>query len=174
MQITIQIKDNPNELRRGGAPSGAPVSVFLPLDDLKYWDPGDELTDIMVPDEVIVTEGEHKGYISANILKKVVVAVPGVGNYKDVLPLLIKWRVKKVIAAFDADAFVGENGEKKNEEVFKNLISFSKEILEKEGINLVFYIWNIKDGKGLDDLLHKNKLPIEVNPRTNERIPVTL
>ncbi|TVX98388.1 DNA primase [Paenibacillus cremeus] len=91
--------------------------------------------------------------------------------------MLKKWGVKKAVVAYDADAFItkDKDGQKqKNEQVFKNLIDFSKEILESDGIELVFWIWNIADGKGLDDVLMGGKLPMEVNPRTKTRVPVTI
>lgn len=174
---SLDINANPHQMRRGGASSSHHINVVLPYQQLSHWEPGDEITDIIEFDSVVITEGEHKSFIAANILKKPVVGVPGVGNYRDVLPALKKWGVKKVVVAFDADAFVGneKDGKKaKNEEVFKNLINFAKEILHNDGIELVFWIWNIADGKGLDDVLMAGKLPIEVNPRTQVRTPVAI
>ncbi|GGG18524.1 CHC2 zinc finger domain-containing protein [Paenibacillus abyssi] len=174
---TLDIKTNPSEMRRGGASSSHHINVVLPHKFLSSWEPGDEITDIFKFDSVVITEGEHKSFISANILNRPVVGVPGVGNYRDVLPALKKWGVKKVAIAYDADAFVvkEKDGKKaKNEDVFRNLINFAKEILDSDGIQLVFWIWNINDGKGLDDVLMLGKLPFEVDPRTQVRQPVTL
>lgn len=174
---SLDINANPYDMRRGGASSSHHINVVIPYQQLAHWEPGDEITDIFGFDSVVITEGEHKSFIAANILEKPVVGVPGVGNYRDVLPALKKWGVKKVVIAYDADAFVAKekDGQKaKNAEVFKNLINFSKEILESDGIELVFWIWNIADGKGLDDVLLGGRLPIEVNPRTQARTPVAI
>lgn len=174
---TLNIETEPHKMNWGGASSSHHINVVLPSAQLAVWEPGDEITNIFAFNSVVITEGEHKSFITSNYLKKPVVGVPGVGNYRDVLPALKKWGVKKVIVAYDADAFVvkEKDGQKaKNEEVFKNLINFAKEILESDGIELVFWIWNIADGKGLDDLLMGGKLPIEVNPRTKDRTPVAI
>lgn len=174
---SLDIDDNPHEMRRGGASSSHHINVVIPHQQLACWEPGDEITDIFGFDSVVITEGEHKSFIAANILEKPVVGVPGVGNYRDVLPAVKKWGVKKVVIAYDADAFVAKEKDglkEKNEEVFKILINFAKEILDSDGIELVFWIWNIADGKGLDDVLMAGKLPIEVNPRTQVRTPVAI
>lgn len=177
MNPSMDIQANAHELSRCGASSSHHINVVLPYQQLASWEPGDEITDIFWFDKIVVTEGEHKSFISANILNMPVVGVPGVGNYRDVLPALKRWGVKKVIVAYDADAFVAKekDGKKtKNEEVFKNLINFAKEIMDSDGIELVFWIWNIADGKGLDDVLMSGKLPIEVDPRTKARTPVAI
>ncbi|WP_261381760.1 toprim domain-containing protein [Paenibacillus cremeus] len=172
---SLDINANPHEMRRGGASSSHHINVVLPYQ--AHSEQGQEVMDIFTFDSVVITEGEHKAFYAASILRKPVIGIPGAGNYRDVLPVLKKWGVKKAVVAYDADAFItkDKDGQKqKNEQVFKNLIDFSKEILESDGIELVFWIWNIADGKGLDDVLMGGKLPMEVNPRTKTRVPVTI
>ncbi|MGF7035561.1 hypothetical protein J2T17_006594 [Paenibacillus mucilaginosus] len=147
---TITLEGNAAELRCKGASSGHHISVMLPSAYMASWEPGDDVTDIMAFDSVIVSEGEHKSFISANYIQRPVIGVPGVGNYRDVLPALKKWNCKRVIIAYDADAFLvkEQDGPKiRNQGVYRNLINFAKEILEAEGIELVFWVWNINDGK---------------------------
>ncbi|MED0677519.1 CHC2 zinc finger domain-containing protein [Aneurinibacillus thermoaerophilus] len=155
-----------HKMRKGGAPSGAPVNVVLPIKQLTYWSAGTPIDSIVKMDVVVGTEGEHKGQISSNRLNLPFICVPGVGNYRDVVPLLQKWRVKKFCIAYDMDFL-------KNKRVFQHLVAFAKECLIL-GIEVVIWTWNIKDGKGLDDLLLSNKLPIEIDLRTREQRPVTL
>jgi len=173
---SLDVKANPQEMRRGGASSSHHINVVLPYPFLQRWQPGDEITDIFRFDTVVITEGEHKSFISANILNLPVIGVPGVGNYRDVLPALKKWGVRKAVVAYDADAFLNKekDGQKVENNVLKNLISFAREILESDGIELVFWIWNIQHGKGLDDVLLNKKLPIEINPLTKTRKPVVI
>ncbi|MEK5358259.1 toprim domain-containing protein [Paenibacillus sp. FSL L8-0709] len=164
-----------NSARRNGAPSGAPINVVVPERFLSIWEPGVELTDFYSFDMVVVTEGEHKSNISANIIGKYpVIGIPGVGNFKDVLRTLIKWGCKKVAIAFDMDSFLkeateGNSGVGKNEKVFVQLVKFSKELLSASGIEVVLWAWNTTDGKGLDDILLAHKAPIEIDLRTSKR-----
>jgi hypothetical protein len=112
--------------------------------------------------------------IASNRLNRLSIGLPGVGNFKEVIPFIIRWNVKKVVIAYDADSLYKEesiNG--KNEKVFEQLVKLSQELLHLD-IEVAIWTWNCRDGKGLDDLLNNNKLPIEINLRTKERSPVTL
>ncbi|CEH28288.1 hypothetical protein AM501_24035 [Aneurinibacillus migulanus] len=163
-----------SKMRKGGAPSGAPINVVICTQQFPYWSAGTSIDNITKVDVVLGTEGEHKGQISANHLQVPVVCVPGVGNYKEVIPLLQKWGVKKFCIAYDMDSLKKEGSETgKNEEVFRHLVALAKECLAL-GIEVVLWTWNIKDGKGLDDLLLNSKLPIEIDLRTREQRPVVL
>lgn len=169
-----------NFARRNGAPSGAPINVVVPERLLSIWEPGTDLKDIYSFDMVVVTEGEHKSYISANIIDQYpLIGIPGVGNYKDVLPALNKWGVKKVAIAYDMDSFLkdaaeGGNGVQKNEKVFLQLKNFAKELLSSSGIEVVLWAWNTADGKGLDDCLLAHKSPIEIDLRTSKKTLVKI
>jgi hypothetical protein len=170
----IHIQSESSKMRKGGAPSGAPLNIVVPTIQLDTWTPGTFITDIFRVDEVLCTEGEHKSNIASNRLNRLSIGLPGVGTFKEVIPLIIRWDVKKVIIAYDADSLYKEesvNG--KNEKVFEQLVKLSQELLHLD-IEVAIWTWNCRDGKGLDDLLNNNKLPIEINLRTKERSPVTL
>lgn len=165
---------NLNLMIKGGAPSGAPINIVPPAQILSIWNAGDDITSIYNIDEVIVTEGEHKSYISASILKKLIIGVPGVGNWRDVIPLLNRWGIKKIAIAYDMDALKSTtkaNG--KNQQVFDHLVEFANEALQHD-IEVVLITWNLSDGKGLDDVLLSGKIPTEINIRTNERQPLQI
>ncbi|MCA1064552.1 CHC2 zinc finger domain-containing protein (plasmid) [Rossellomorea sp. AcN35-11] len=166
-------KNEPEKLRwmKGGASSGAPLNIVPPTELLSNWQRNGELSDFCEVSTLISTEGEHKSQISANILKKVIVGVPGVGNYRSMLPLLKKWSVKKLIIAYDMDSLKNDDGSGKNQQVFDFLIAFANEAL-KLGIEVCVWTWDPKHGKGLDDLLVNNRLPVEINLRTKERTMV--
>lgn len=63
--------------------------------------------------------------------------------------------------------------EKKQKNIFAKLQEFAKEV-GALGIEVILWTWDIKDGKGLDDLLQADKLPLEVNLRTGSRKLVDL
>ncbi|MFJ7982152.1 DNA primase [Lysinibacillus xylanilyticus] len=46
--------------------------------------------------------------------------------------------------------------------------------IAKLGVNSVIWTWNLNDGKGLDDLVHNRRLPIEFNLKTRRQRAVTL
>jgi len=171
----IEYESDRVKMRKGGASSGAPLNIVPPYQVLKIWEPGDELTYHMYPDMVVCTEGEHKSYISSNILQKVIIGIPGAGNYKEVIPTLKRWGTKKLAIALDMDALLDKTKEAgRNQQVFEHLVEFSRQTLEEAGIEVVIWCWDPKDGKGLDDLLLNRKSPIEIDLRTRTRRPVTL
>ncbi|WP_145949607.1 CHC2 zinc finger domain-containing protein [Paenibacillus sp. Y412MC10] len=161
-----------NVIRRGGAASGAPVNVVVPTNQMAIWEPGTEITDICTVKKVLIIEGEHKSYITANRLNMVVMGLPGVGNFREVVPLLKKWGVEEAAIAYDIDAFYDKSKPTgKNENVFKQLVRFGKELISEEGIQTNLWAWNPSDAKGLDDLLLLGKFPVVTDLRTNERYP---
>ncbi|KJD42947.1 CHC2 zinc finger domain-containing protein [Paenibacillus terrae] len=164
-----------NFIRRGGAGSGAPVNVIVPSKLMALWQPGTEITGILKVNKVLIIEGEHKGYIVSEFLNMLVISIPGVGNFRDVIPLLKKWGVQEVAIAYDIDAFYDEKKNTgKNENVFKQLVRFGKALISEENIHSELWVWNPRDGKGLDDLILGGKLPIVINLRTNERSNLVL
>ena len=66
-----------------------------------------------------------------------------------------------------------EKSEKKQKNIFAKLQEFAKEV-GALGIEVILWTWDIKDGKGLDDLLQGDKLPLEVDLRTGARKLVDL
>lgn len=158
--------------QKGGASSGAPLNIVPPIELMPSWK-GNELDDICDVSTLIATEGEHKAQISANKLKKVVAGIPGVGIFSQMLPLLQKWQVKKLVIAYDSDSLWDEEKKKRNQQVFDYLVSFANQALEL-GIEVCIWTWDSKHGKGLDDLLMNNRLPLEINLRTGQRSNVDL
>lgn len=171
----IEYVDDVNEMRKAGASSGAPLNIIAPSSILQAWETGAEVTEYLASDVVVCSEGEHKSYISSNILQKLLIAIPGVGIYKDVIPLLRQWRTQKLVIAMDMDALLDETKEAgKNKYVFEHLTEFAKQALDDEGIEVVIWCWDPQLGKGLDDILLKSILPIEIDLRTKARRLVTL
>lgn len=167
-------ENNLHKMTKGGAPSGAPINVVVPPALLEYWEAGTEVTSLCKVDTVVVTEGEHKSTIASAHLKLPVIGVPGVGNWREVVPTVKRWGTTKLAIAYDMDALRAEDkAEGKNQQVFNKLVEFAKELLQ-HGIDVVVWTWNIEDGKGLDDLLLANKLPTEIDLKTHERRPVVV
>lgn len=105
------------------------------------------------------------------------IGAPGVGNFRDMLPLIKEWGVEKFIIAYDMDSLQriddSAKSAKKQQSLFETLKEFAAQVLQL-GIDVYLWTWNLNDGKGLDDLLLANKLPYEVNLRTRERKLVDL
>lgn len=93
------------------------------------------------------------------------------------LPLIKEWDVEKFIIAYDMDTLQrvddSDKSVKKQRTLFETLKEFAAEVLQL-GVDVDLWTWNMNDGKGLDDLLLANKLPMEVNLRTGERKVVDL
>ncbi|MEK4487973.1 CHC2 zinc finger domain-containing protein [Psychrobacillus sp. FSL H8-0484] len=176
-QHNLEVEEHLLKLRKNGVTSGAPVNVVVPASFMKHWKPGTHITDVFRVDTVLSTEGEHKSYISANKLEIPIWGAPGVGNFKDMIPMIQSWGVKKFIIAYDMDTLQkvddSVKSAKTQQTLFDTLTIFAKEVI-KLGIDVYLWSWNLKDGKGLDDLLLQNKLPLEVNLRTGERKLVNL
>lgn len=156
--------------KKGGASSGAVLNLVPPIELMHIWK-GNSLEDICDVSTLIVTEGEHKSQISANILKKAVVGIPGVGLYDRMFPLLNKWRPKKLIIAYDSDSFYDPVKQKKNQQVFDHLVEFSNKTLDL-GVEVCIWTWEPELGKGLDDMLLNKKserVVEEINLSTHER-----
>ncbi|WP_066297415.1 CHC2 zinc finger domain-containing protein [Bacillus sp. FJAT-29937] len=166
------------QLRKNGVSSGSPLHIAPPVSQVRIWEIGTELSDIYNVQVVIGSEGEHKAQISANKLGATVIGIPGVGNFREVLPLLSEWGTQKFILAYDMDSLKREDdsvkSQKKQQNLFDKLTEFAKEVM-KLGIDCYLWTWDIKDGKGLDDLLQgSKKLPMEINLRTGQRKLVDL
>lgn len=173
----VDIEKEALRLRRNGVSSGAPANVVVPSSRLKSWSTGEHLPDIFKIHTVLATEGEHKSAIAANKLRIPVIGAAGVGNFKDILPMIHSWDVKKFIIAYDMDTLQREDDSdksaKKQKNLFETLKEFALEVM-KLGIDCYLWTWNLKDGKGLDDLLLLGRLPIEIDLRTGQRTAVNL
>jgi len=172
---TIPLEKEHRKMRKGGASSGAPISIAVPPRLLSLWEPGEDLTNYYKPSVAIVTEGEHKSIITAKYTDQLVIGIPGAGNYKDLLPMIKKLGIQKLIVAIDIDALSDKEKETgKNEQVFKHLKDLSKQALQEKELEVCMWIWNPADGKGIDDLILNEKLPVEINLRTNAKYSVKL
>ncbi len=171
------IETNKLKWKRNGASSGAPINVVPPISQIKIWEVGTDLSELMRVNVVLGTEGEHKSIISAKKLEIPVTGAPGLGNFKDIIPLLKEWETKKFIIAYDMDTLKLQDDSIKSQKKQKNLMDklreFAMEVM-KLGIEVLLWTWDIRDGKGLDDLLHQGKLPIEVNLRSGAHKKVDL
>ena len=94
--------------------------------------------------EVWITEGPIKADIAALKLNRVVLAVPGVGNWPGVIPIVQELRPGRVIISFDMD-------KNQNAAVHLHLDTLAT-CLIKRGIRTFEADWDTRF-KGLDDLL---------------------
>jgi hypothetical protein len=129
--IWLSSKDKPS-----GCGSGTPIHVTWPED--------------AATDEVWITEGPLKADIASLRLKRIVLAVPGVANYRGVIPILKSLKPHCVVLAYDMD--------KKTNPVVKTYENYLKgELLDA---NFLVYEteWSTAF-KGLDDLLKGDSQP---------------
>lgn len=101
--------------------------------------------------EIRITEGELKADIATALTGILTVSIPGVSSWRQALPILEEYGAKTVKLAFDADAVENLN-------VARALGLTTNALLDK-GYNLELETWDIKDGKGIDDLLAAGKKP---------------
>lgn len=145
----------------GGTGAGPlPVHVSIPSDQLKNWKTGT----VLKKDTVWLTEGPLKADISSDLLEimyrdeemenlgDTFLSIPGVNSWRLILPILKEMGVKRVIIAFDMDAV-------SNPDV-KFHLTECMQGLKDENYTIDFSFWNEKEGKGIDDLLLKNIIPV--------------
>lgn len=105
-------------------------------------------------------EGEKKAFYCNYILKQPFISIPGVTSYmkvikkrngKTALDTLKMRGVKTAIIAYDADRY-------SNDMVMQSMNGLAK-ILKEQGFIVYAADWDIKNGKGLDDLLAAGYLP---------------
>lgn len=94
--------------------------------------------------EVWITEGPVKADIAALKLRRLVLAVPGVGNWPSVIPIVRELKPKRAIIAFDMDKAGNPTVKLHGDALIACLI--------KRGIRTFEADWNA-EYKGLDDLL---------------------
>ncbi|MGE8081371.1 CHC2 zinc finger domain-containing protein [Peribacillus loiseleuriae] len=171
------IETNKLKWKRKGASSGAPINVVPPISQIKIWEVGTDLSEMMRVNVVLAVEGEHNSIISANKIGIPVTGAPGIGNFKDIIPLLKDWGSKKFIIANDMDILKREDDSEKSKKKQKTLMEKLKELateVMKLDIEVLLWTWDIRDGNGLDDLLLQGKLPIEINLRSGAHKKVEL
>jgi len=100
---------------------------------------------------VRVTEGELKADAAWEQTGVVTIAIPGVGSWRKVLPVVLELGATEVILAFDADA-------KTNPHVAGPLLELYRD-LHQAGLTITLEHWDIALGKGIDDLLAGGSQP---------------
>lgn len=173
----IEIENTLQKARRNGVSSGAPITIEVPPDYLKVWERGVNVSNLFSTRTLLVTEGEHKAKISAKTFNVFAAGLPGAGNFSELLTLIQKWNIEKLIIAYDMDTLQRSDDSKESVQKQATLMEivnrFAVEIV-KLGVESVIWTWNLNDGKGLDDLVHNRKLPIEFNLKTKRQRAVTL
>jgi hypothetical protein len=114
---------------------------------------------------VIVTEGELKSDVVRHLTGWDILSVPGVSNWKPILPVLQELQVREVFVAFDSD-FPDKT------EVQNSLTAFLVG-LRDAGFRVGVLTWDPAHGKGLDDVLfagHKANIYQIVGP-AQENLP---
>ncbi len=99
--------------------------------------------------DIWITEGPLKADIASLKLGCVVLAVPGIGNWPGVIPIVLKLRPERVIVAFDMDKGSNPIVKLHNDALIVCLIKSSIHTFEAD--------WDIQF-KGLDDLLAGDQL----------------
>ncbi|WP_066418224.1 DUF3854 domain-containing protein [Sutcliffiella cohnii] len=148
--------------REGGTGAGnpAPVHISVPSEELKNWKVGNKKT----ARTVWLGEGALKNDIAVDKIVELydpeeledvgttIIGLPGVNSWRLALPILKEMDVEVVNIAFDADAI-------NNPYVKQHLFDCAK-MLKSLGYSANVVLWNVNDGKGLDDLLLSYKLPL--------------
>lgn len=135
---------------QGGSSPGSPLDVVLP-EKIEYYQ---ETSDYPCSKTVFITEGHFKAAKLSEKYNSVAISVQGVGNYSGIHTTLedvnnrYKNRIKNVYIAFDADMVF-------NIQVFKHamkMYTFLKKLF-KNKYNFSFVVWDVKYGKGIDDVI---------------------
>ncbi|MEW6425508.1 MAG: AAA family ATPase [Bacillota bacterium] len=105
---------------------------------------------------VRVTEGELKADVTTVLSGTLTISIPGVSCWRQATPVLKKLGARTVLVAFDADAGT-------NSHVARALKCTIQE-LAREGFQVLLEKWDIRDGKGIDDLLAAGKKPSVIKP----------
>ncbi len=100
---------------------------------------------------VRITEGELKADITTELSGITTISIPGVGLWERALPVLKAIAAKRVLIALDAD-------HKENSAVAKALAGLARQCVAG-GFEVAIEVWDIDDGKGIDDLLAAGHQP---------------
>lgn len=101
---------------------------------------------------VRITEGELKADVAHHRTGMLTLAVPGVSNWRPVIPILAKLAAHRVLIAFDADS-------RTNTHVAAALARTCGE-LAAQGLDVQQETWPEAWGKGIDDVLANGHVPI--------------
>lgn len=151
-----------------GVGDPTPIHIAVPTKKLKDWDikkeqekNSSEYTTLLKTEAAWITEGALKADIAIEhickaysedeleMLGKVMIGIPGVNNWRIAMSTIKNMGIKRANLAFDMDAM-------RNDKVAYQLKEFIKE-LKKEKIHVALVLWNISDGKGIDDLFSNHK-----------------
>lgn len=100
---------------------------------------------------VRVTEGELKADIATAISGILTLSIPGVSSWRQILPVLRECGAKTVRLAFDADARTNAN--------VARALGLTARALAEEGYEVEVETWDLKQGKGIDDVLANGEKP---------------
>ncbi len=103
------------------------------------------------PSIIRITEGELNADIATVLTGILTISVPGVSSWRQALPVLEEYGTKTIRLAFDADATEILN--------VARALHLTTNALLKKGYIVELETWNLKDGKGIDDLLAAGKKP---------------
>ena len=119
----------------GGASSGSPGGVIFPKKEGR--------------DALCITEGRFKAEAIAS-KGKTAVYVSGVGNWRKIMPMILRLKKgrTKALVLFDAD-MMG------NTAVHGQLASFCEALQKEAGLTPYLGLWRKENGKGFDDLVLK-------------------
>lgn len=129
-----------SSVHHGGPGAGSPVHIPLHDDD-------DDLSTVRV------TEGELKADVATARTNILTLGLPGVGTFRQALPILRKLDPETVLVAFDADY-------RTNKTVAAALGGAIR--LFSRSFNVVVETWPAEWGKGIDDILAAGKKPSQL------------
>lgn len=140
-------KDNGSSI---GSP--LPYHFSLPSPCLPYWKVGETPESLIDCSEIWITEGAIKADKGADAMLKPFFGIPGVGAFPLLLEPLKKLGCKHVVLAFDADVVT-------TPEVQQALELCAEFFAAKTDMALSLAMWDISQGKGIDDLTDNGFLP---------------
>lgn len=132
--------------------SPLPYHLALPYPCLKYWEVGEDPSGLIDCEEVWITEGPIKADIAADKMVKPFIAIPGAGAFQLALEPLIALGCRHVVLAYDADVVT-------TPEVQRSLEMCAQFFADETDMSLSLAMWDISQGKGIDDLLANELIP---------------
>lgn len=159
---------SPNHKYGAGVGSPMPVHVAVPSVKLAAWNKeveskkanNEEITPLKA-ETVWLTEGALKADIAVDHIARAfdvnevgdtMLAVAGINSWRTILPVLFQMGVKRVNIAFDMDAITNPYVRQAYEALLKEL--------PEAGYEVHVALWNIRSGKGIDDILCKKVIPV--------------
>jgi DNA primase len=122
-----------NDLFDGGCSTGSPQDVILAENPASK--------------AVLITEGHFKAAAFSKRFRCNAVSVQGVGNYRGIDEVLNGMEgAERVLIGFDADM-------ETNLQVFKHTLGLVKLIRANTHLEPFYAVWDVRKGKGLDDLI---------------------